>query len=1032
MSEIAGHYQGLLPGDLGLIGDKSTLDETKLESMKDMLLCPSKMDSLFKMTDTEETSGRNAKQRRTTRVQDQFRPLPKLVRKYLELCARLLRCLQRLHLIKLERESVEDISAYLQRKNSESDCENTVPHQSSTPDGSCSPFMSLITLPCFSGLASNKAKSNSSLEWSLSSSPLDNTFSVQSLSQSSEIGNGFTSSFQIENFICENTEISDSEVVVYLQIIAACSEAFPRGECWSSSNSWYHTDFSPFECDEKNSLHVRQAYCNVCAIGDVAQIVYLLSLLLDKYGHSNGNQQVQKWIFICLLKLTDSSHISTKYITFSTDDVDKICNAWRTVWNTILRTELRYQASTSNPTPGSVGEFVLMLLTEIIKGDLMSFGSIHFQSLSQEDQIKIWSLPLFSDGSKVLSSAPLELVSAILSCSNISDIDSRSICGDTMDPSVQKMFTSEEEYGRGIHFRLAYYGIQALFFNSKHNEAGLRKIGPSLSQYFASLVNAKPISLTTYGIQGLSELKVTCATSHSSLFLDSLNETNLFVDDPRHYNLWNDTIFPFHAQFEIENNPFMWSNLDGLSYSCPQYSLLDRLWLQECRKRIVQRKVPTYAKQTISDIGKYCMKHLVSLLLPEDLDKSPNKNEKRIKSKSSLSDLIVAKVALSIAFTDSNPAVYMEDSIKSLEAVCRSVSSQVISGLQGALDEKFTYSALEFIGVVKFIRYLFESGLEMDITFDIFPENVIDTWKDILLKAGTNHFRNRNSHTPASSQKKYKSQGFDSEDSEDEGQFSDDNIPYSMSNRKRKRKEAKVSKKHITSPAKSYEGSDAYSHRLHFWIIANISSIFEPSSSNSSALLKTLSDSATKDPHDFLLYIATSSTIFLPKNSTFHDNKCDFQRIGIILDNIASALKRMRELATASLPMHLCGFGVSELLLIWKCSDHDKVRAILRPRGSRNLRSLKCRPQIKCLQIRSAKNCFLVGSSEFHSEFDGEFAKDYVVESLKNQNPRVRKAGIEALGSFLHVFPAERHMTISSDVLRKYFAKNNFKRNNQS
>lgn len=167
-------------------------------------------------------------------------------------------------------------------------------------------------------------------------------------------------------------ELDDSKLIVYLQLLAAFAEMFPRGECWASTNSCYETDVSPLDWNGEEYLVGGVSYCCACSTMDMAAIVYSLSLVLTRYGGTSGSPRVQMCALTCLLKMTDASHVSSKYSRKSNDDIDVLSMAWRTVWDRILQTELRYHSSTAHVNSSfiGVGELVIMLLTEIVKGSL--------------------------------------------------------------------------------------------------------------------------------------------------------------------------------------------------------------------------------------------------------------------------------------------------------------------------------------------------------------------------------------------------------------------------------------------------------------------------------------------------------------------------------------------------------------------------------------------------------------------------------------------------------------------------------------
>ena len=127
----------------------------------------------------------------------------------------------------------------------------------------------------------------------------------------------------VTNDGARSQQLDDSSVVTYLQLISACAEIFPRGECWSSSNKWFETNCSPFE--DSNCA----AFCNACTSTDLASVVYCLSIVLKRHGGADGNIKVQNWTIVCLLKLTEASHICCRYSATNLDAPNELALAWQ-------------------------------------------------------------------------------------------------------------------------------------------------------------------------------------------------------------------------------------------------------------------------------------------------------------------------------------------------------------------------------------------------------------------------------------------------------------------------------------------------------------------------------------------------------------------------------------------------------------------------------------------------------------------------------------------------------------------------------
>ena len=192
-------------------------------------------------------------------------------------------------------------------------------------------------------------------------------------------------------------------IIVYLRILCACSEIYPRGECWSSSNKWHETAYSPLDNDALDPSYKARTYCNACSLNDMTSVVKSISNLLHKHGGPGGDTCIQMWTLICLLKLTESSVIACRYWSGEKDDAGSLERAWQKVWTLLLSPDLRYISYTSKPIPLSLGDLVIMLLTEIIRCSLTDLDHIrksithgvNLSSFIRINQNLIWNLSVF-------------------------------------------------------------------------------------------------------------------------------------------------------------------------------------------------------------------------------------------------------------------------------------------------------------------------------------------------------------------------------------------------------------------------------------------------------------------------------------------------------------------------------------------------------------------------------------------------------------------------------------------------------------
>ena len=238
---------------------------------------------------------------------------------------------------------------------------------------------------------------------------------------------------------------SESSLVHCLQLLSACAESFPRGECWSSTNQW--------KCSKENMLQGQGnqndknaiSYHNISTLEDIAIVVFSVGNLLEVHGGANGNQTIQFWSLVCLLKLTESSVMICRYWCRKKNRsaFSILASAWRSVWDTLFRSDLRYSSSTKSATPMSLGELVLLLLVEMIRNCCLDPNIVHTHldniqnsknenkfdhggSTTQSDrnviqnsflysrQHQVWCLPIYKNPAVVRTSSPFELASTLI------------------------------------------------------------------------------------------------------------------------------------------------------------------------------------------------------------------------------------------------------------------------------------------------------------------------------------------------------------------------------------------------------------------------------------------------------------------------------------------------------------------------------------------------------------------------------------------------------------------------------------------
>ena len=649
VSEVAGNIQGLLPGDLGVIGNAS-IDEERLGFLKEMFLSEQSLKHFSMQISAEESAPSSSATR--NRPKSHFKPLGRRQRVYLEMCARLLRCCQRVYLANSELNSSE------LKDNLFDNCfekglitkglgcgEEGVEYLSS------SPWVEIIA-HCFGHAIESELDGHSStamLDDDDDSMPaggdLDYSFFSHSQADSnanqthekSDVRDIFSSLPLIKSILERNESITnstsvldDSKIEPYLQIISACAEVYPRGECWSSSNKWHRTNYTPFEVGDVVT------YCNACNPTDLASIIYCLSILLDRYGNADGNIMIQNWTIVCLLKLTEATHIVCKYQEVNDDDfnlkqLNEVAVAWQCVWNKLLDSDRRYHAYTMNASPSSTGELVLMLFTEIVRGglteakillasDTASIGHVQKSSFLRKHQEKIWNLPAFSSGSELETSATFELATAIIHQCGLVEGEEDSITSKGLDLEMQQRVRQESAQGRGRRFRLVSFFLQ-FYTNILHttNIDLMRRIIPSGTAMICAILDGQILVVSEYSfdLQALRRLKMT----ENIEYISAANQTE--YKDQRITSIeimWEDSIRPFWFQDSVD--PLLLKKFRGknVTHTCSYWSYSDRVWLKKRFKSFILRSAAHTSSQTLSDIKDYVLGTMLNSLEPHDLD----------------------------------------------------------------------------------------------------------------------------------------------------------------------------------------------------------------------------------------------------------------------------------------------------------------------------------------------------------------------------------------------------------------------------
>jgi hypothetical protein len=236
--------QGLFTGDLGDIGP-SSINETRLIILCKLLLSDASLEAYATSSIAIEQDHMNKMKISSARLLHKHKkyrkahscliewvPLVRRQRRYLELCAKVLRCSQRTFLVKAEIESMQNVSEALNTSRKNKNCRGLKSCQKNNVFLE-SPFMKVIAMECFGQVISALQAHHSTP--SSPSPDVQYSFLSQSdyITQTSERSKSdilsklpLAQAIRIENF--DKKSFSKSKLVACLQVLSASAEAFPR------------------------------------------------------------------------------------------------------------------------------------------------------------------------------------------------------------------------------------------------------------------------------------------------------------------------------------------------------------------------------------------------------------------------------------------------------------------------------------------------------------------------------------------------------------------------------------------------------------------------------------------------------------------------------------------------------------------------------------------------------------------------------------------------------------------------------------
>jgi hypothetical protein len=442
VSQVAGKLLGLMPGDLGDLGEASLSYETILYLL----------DILIKNIGTRHATMDN--------LSDAYKLL-------LELTVRLLACAQRMYLVRNEWNEIEDLTQeiilHIEGQPNPDDYLSLEGFDNVCPSISVRPSLSVSTL--------SESPSLKMFLCYISAVSPESCFPGRSMTGTSSLADSgpslevdiHTSStkYLIEALALSRSDISFNErtLISMLHILCASSEVFPLGNCWTTStqNNWRVLSLS-----NGNGQITESLIANGCSISDLAVIVESVCSVLGHYGNHGASSEVQHCTLLSLIRLT----VSTEEVSLQASELECIIlsHAWRRVWTTIHNSSHCYHAKTQDTSSGSIGELVLLLLTQMIRFSCTDLPRKNENSngFLNKRQCDVWNLKVFEQ-IDIQNQSPLMLLYASIVCIDLSDVGR-----DTVGLSVsheESWNARLRRFGRGRRSKLLCYCLHVLLYS---------------------------------------------------------------------------------------------------------------------------------------------------------------------------------------------------------------------------------------------------------------------------------------------------------------------------------------------------------------------------------------------------------------------------------------------------------------------------------------------------------------------------------------------------------------------------------------
>ena len=1051
--EMAAELQGLSRGELGYL-KSATLDEQQLSHLLQIIASEQQLKkfptSVDGATMVNKHGGGRIRVGQGSANHPAFVPLTRRHQRYLELVARLLKYSQSMYVVKAKLKSLKDQLVTLlcpmpeeynvlfppQTATSLCDTIQQALSEAVTPDlaSSCPWGQTIFKNASFGYQEAQESlpASQSNSQQHLTRDDYSQVAGTQSIATVIPRNRKPASSRPITNTADPNY------MVACLQIISACAEAFPGGECWSTIVV-NHSE--PISDDEHTHL---QHYGERCSSLDLSAIVSGVATLLEQHGTLDGHSGVQVWSLVALRKLT----IPTYLKSFGRQRGDEeLALAWQRVWECILRQDLRYSSFTSNTSSNSAGELVLLLLASIIeykctstsRGVISGEDECEIESLESNDpflqihQHNIWSLAVFQDATSVHTGAVFELISAVESSIGISNNGDDRIDTDSVLIPVN---LQTEHFAKDRRYKLCLFCVGVI--ESNIDSLGATRepsVLPMASECLSVLLNRKVHSQ----IASTNLLNRFVCTA-DEVCLDDLRRTH-----DRIPFMWKALLIPSHTtHYLIDDDEHTWRITEGLGprLSSSYGAAVRKLVYLNQLKQLNLRNSKSRRLFTGSPLHRFavsCLKYFMSHIdgQGDSEEEKEYVQDQGIQVTKEFDPLFSQVLCLAVILNIEQEFCPNTDSLEVEKTVCEIINRFSKEFTENPKkDDSFANICACMIGVFRSLSQR-QVSTKWQPSSDLRLQLRGLVVKALKLLESYEEFRNLEAEDESDSSdgesRTIRRQRNDS--------FSSDDEHVSISKKPAKTPSIGLHKKRrlgrVTTssvgPSKMTQARTVDEPICRFdvyeWCIRILVAL-DPSPQFCDIALESLISSAGEEGSVTVPKSKSLSMIMCSLGSTlgrgYPENVDEWISVAsTCIESILNGRQCTRVASTSVLfGFDMCAEIISnpiygEAIKRGRKDLQQKCIAAIHPTSSTSLfkdlakngrRALSSRPNLRVMQLKAVTTAFLEGGAGFHLDFDEFFPPDFVLPALTDISYPVRNVGSVAVAATLKILPNERRI----------------------